>query len=111
MTSVSAEYALSARPRSHAVLGTFWEGRTKYLLGAICIALSAIMLAPLVLTVLSSFKSTMEQAAIPPTYFTHAISLDSYAKLWSYQDGLLVYLFNSAATATLAILFSLALTI
>ena len=69
------------------------------------------MLAPLVLTVLSSFKSTIEQAAIPPTYFTHEFSLDSYAKLWSYQDGLPVYLFNSAATAILAIVFSLALTI
>ena len=37
----------------------------------ICIAICAIMLAPLVLTVLASFKSTIEQAAIPPTYFTH----------------------------------------
>ena len=53
----------------------------------------------LVLTVLSSLKSTIEQAAVPPTYFTHALSLDSYAKLWSYQDGLPTYLFNSAATA------------
>ena len=38
----------------------------------------------------------MEQAAIPPTYFTHQLSLDSYAKLWSYQAGLPTYLFNSA---------------
>ena len=69
------------------------------------------MLAPLVLSVLASLKSTIEQAAIPPTYFTHELSLDSYAKLWSYQDGLPTYLFNSAATAVLAIVFSLALTI
>ena len=46
------------------------------------------MLAPLVMTVLSSFKSTIEQAAMPPTYFPSAFTLDSYAKLWSYQDGL-----------------------
>ena len=46
------------------------------------------MLAPLVLTVLASLKTTIEQAAIPPTYFTHKLSLDSYVKLWSYQDGL-----------------------
>jgi multiple sugar transport system permease protein len=60
---------------------------------------------------LASLKSTMEQAAIPPTYFPRQLSLNSYAKLWSYQDGLAVYLFNSAATAILAIAFSLALTI
>src|SRR4029453_17686571 len=52
-----------------------------------------------------------EQAAIPPTYFTHELSLESYAKLWSYQDGLLTYLFNSAGTAMLAIAFCLLLTI
>jgi multiple sugar transport system permease protein len=109
MTSVSAEYALHARPAVR--LSSLWESRTKYLAGALCIAICAVMLAPLVLTVLASFKSTIEQAAIPPTYFTHQLSLDSYAKLWSYQDGLPVYLFNSAATAILAIAFSLALTI
>ena len=111
MTSVSAGYSLQARPSSRVRAGTFWESRAKYLAGAICLAICAIMLAPLVLTVLASFKSTIEQAAIPPTYFTHQLSLDSYAKLWSYQDGLLVYLFNSAATAILAIVFSLVLTI
>ena len=69
------------------------------------------MLAPLVLSVMASLKSTVEAAAIPPTYFTHELSLDSYAKLWGYQDGLPTYLFNSAVTAVLAIAFSLALTI
>ena len=68
-------------------------------------------MAPLVLSVMASLKSTVEAAAIPPTYFTHGLSLDSYEKLWSYQDGLPTYLFNSAATAVLAIVFSLGLTI
>jgi multiple sugar transport system permease protein len=111
MISASADYTLQARPASRAWLWSLWDGRTKYLAGALCIAICIVMLAPLVLTVLASFKSTIEQAAIPPTYFTHQLSLNSYAKLWSYQDGLAVYLFNSAATATLAIAFSLALTI
>lgn len=110
---MSAEYTLAARPADSAagVLGRVWGGRTKYLVGAVCVALSVIMLAPLVLTVLASFKTTIEQAAVPPTYFTHELSLDSYTKLWNYQDGLPTYLFNSAATAILAILFSLGLTI
>ena len=111
MTSASASYTLQARPASRAWLWSLWDGRTKYLVGALCIAICVIMLAPLVLTMLASLKSTMEQAAMPPTYFPHQLSLNSYAKLWSYQDGLAVYLFNSAATAILAIAFSLALTI
>ena len=110
---MSAEYTLQgpASAVAQRAFGTSLEGRGKYLLGAICLAISAIMIAPLALTVIASFKSTIEQAAIPPTYFTHAISLDSYAQLWSYQDGLPRYLFNSAATAVLTILFSLGLTI
>jgi multiple sugar transport system permease protein len=74
-------------------------------------ALSAVMLAPLALTVISSFKNKVEQAAVPPLYLTWHPSLDSYAKLWGYQDGLPLHLFNSAATAFLAIAFSLGLTI
>ena len=72
---MSAEYTLVDRPAKSAaqgLVGQAWNGRTKYLVGAALIALSVIMLAPLVLTVLASLKSTTEQAAIPPTYFTHA---------------------------------------
>lgn len=87
------------------------EGRTKYVIGAICMAICAIMLAPLVLTVVASLKTTMEQAAVPPTWFPHELSLGSYVKLWNYQDGLPVYLFNSAATAFLTNAFCLVLTI
>jgi multiple sugar transport system permease protein len=111
---LDAELGLQPSPRTHtirAVVARAREGRAKYLAGATCIALCAIMLAPLVLSVMASLKSTMAAAAIPPTYFTHELSLDSYAKLWGYQDGLPTYLFNSAVTAVLAIAFSLALTI
>jgi multiple sugar transport system permease protein len=86
-------------------------GRAKYLLGAICIALSAVMLAPLVVSISASLKTTQEAAAIPPTYFTHQLSLDSYARLWSYQAGLPTYLINSGGVAFLTIAFCLLLTI
>jgi multiple sugar transport system permease protein len=111
---VNAGPALQGRPQTDTcrAIGTrAWEGRTKYLAGATCIALCVIMLAPLFLSVMASLKSMVEAAAIPPTYFTHELSLDSYAKLWSYQDGLPTYLLNSTVTAVLAIGFSLALTI
>jgi multiple sugar transport system permease protein len=83
----------------------------RYLLGAICLALSAIMLAPLVVSISASLKTTEEASAIPPTYFTHHLSLDSYHRLWSYQAGLPTYLFNSGAAAAMTILFCLLLTI
>ena len=80
-------------------------------LGAICLALCAIMLAPLVVSVSASLKTTEEAAAIPPTYFTHQLSLDSYQRLWSYQAGLPTYLLNSGGAALLTIVFCLLLTI
>jgi multiple sugar transport system permease protein len=85
--------------------------RTGYLAGAICIALCTIMLLPLVASVGASLKTTMEAAAVPPTYLPHALSLDSYQRLWSFQAGLPTYLGNSAGAALLTILFCLALTV
>ncbi|HET7716032.1 MAG TPA: carbohydrate ABC transporter permease [Bauldia sp.] len=110
---MSAEFTLNERASGglgRLVVGSL-AGRTKYLVGAVCVAICAVMLAPLLLTVLASFKTTVEAAAVPPTWVPHALSLDSYEKLWTYQDGLLVYLFNSAATAVLTIVFCLVLTI
>ena len=48
---------------------------------------------------------------MPPTYFPHGLSLDSYQRLWSYQAGLPTYFSNSLGAALLAIAFCLALTV
>ena len=55
-------------------------------------AICAIMLAPLVLSISASLKTASEAAAIPPTYFTHHLSFESYQRLWNYQAGLPTYL-------------------
>jgi multiple sugar transport system permease protein len=94
--------------RSAAQLG---DRRHGYLVAAACLALSTIMLLPLLASVLASLKTTTEAAAVPPTYIPHAFSLDSYERLWNFQAGLLTYLGNSAGAATLTILFCLALTV
>ena len=86
-------------------------GRTRYLIGAICLAICTIMLLPLVFSVLASVKPTVESAASPPTYFPHGLSFDSYTRLWHYQQGLPTYLLNSVGTAVLTIIFTLALTV
>ena len=110
---MSAGSVLAARETQggRSVLSRFWEGRNKYLLAAICLALCTLMLTPLVLSILASFKSTAEAAALPPVYVPSAITLDSYERLWTYQAGLPTYLLNSFGTAFLAIAFVLALTI
>jgi multiple sugar transport system permease protein len=87
------------------------ENRLRYLAGAICVAICAVMLAPLAVSISASLKTTQEAAAIPPTYLTHQISLDSYQRLWSYEAGLPTYLMNSGGTALLTIAFCLILTV
>jgi multiple sugar transport system permease protein len=86
-------------------------GRSRYLLGAVCITICTVMLLPLVMSVLASVKPTAEAAASPPTYLPHALSLDSYERLWTYQQGLPTYLANSLGTALLTITFTLVLTV
>jgi len=92
-------------------LATLWQGRWKYLAGAIMITLALVMLLPIYATVTASVKLPSEAAAIPPTYFPQTFSIESYAKLWDYQHGLPRYLFNSFATAFLAIIFTVCLTV
>jgi multiple sugar transport system permease protein len=111
---MSDDYALAMRgadSRAWRLAQLRTDDRTRYLIGAICLALCAIMLAPLVVSISASLKTTQEAAAIPPTYLTHQLSLDSYQRLWGYQAGLPTYLLNSAGTALLTIAFCLLLTI
>jgi multiple sugar transport system permease protein len=103
MTAVVAE---RTRSRSRVL-----AGRNRYLVGALCLAICALMVMPILFSITASVKTTAEAAAVPPTYFPHALSLDSYARLWSYQAGLPTYLWNSFGTAFLAIAFTLGLTI
>ena len=109
--SAGSVLAANQARRSRSLLARLWDGRTKYLLGAICLALSTIMLMPIVLTILASFKSTAEAAASPPVYLPSAITLDSYERLWGYQAGLPTYLGNSLGTALITIALVLGLTI
>jgi len=103
--------ATVALRRSRTVAARSRPRRAGYLLAALCVAICTVMLLPLVMSVLASVKPTAEAAASPPTYLPHALSLDSYERLWTYQQGLPTYLANSLGTALLAIAFTLLLTI
>jgi multiple sugar transport system permease protein len=99
------------RTRTIATRARVRVGRTGYLIGALCIAICTVMLLPLVMSVLASVKPTQEAAASPPTYLPHTLSLDSYQRLWTYQEGLPTYLANSLGAALLTIAFTLVLTV
>jgi multiple sugar transport system permease protein len=87
------------------------KGRARYLIGAVCIGICTVMLLPLVMSVFASVKPTAEAAAAPPTYVPHGLSLDSYRRLWTYQEGLPAYLANSLGTALFTIAITLLLTV
>jgi multiple sugar transport system permease protein len=95
--------------------GSFARGmrglRTKYLLGALLIFIAVVMLLPFFAALFHSIKSPGDSAALPPTFFPYSLSLRNYIKLWDYQAGLPVYLWNSAGTALLTIALTLALTV
>ena len=103
--------ATVALRRSRTVAARSRPRRAGYLLGALCVAISTVMLLPLLMSMLASVKPTAEAAASPPTYLPHDLSLDSYERLWTYQQGLPTYLANSLGTAMLSIAFTLVLTV
>jgi multiple sugar transport system permease protein len=84
--------------------------RHRYLVGAVCVAISTVMLLPLLASVLASVKPAEEAAETPPTYFPHGLSFDAYRRLWEYQEGLPTYLLNSLLTAVVTVAFTVFLT-
>jgi multiple sugar transport system permease protein len=88
-----------------------WSKRTKYLVGAVCLAICVVMLLPLVMSVLASLKTTEDAAAVPPIYAPTTVSFNSYERLWSFRDGLPQYLANSFGTALLTIAFTVGVTV
>jgi multiple sugar transport system permease protein len=110
MNDDSASFAYSA-PVTRRSFASARRDRRQFLVGAVCIAICAVMLAPLVLSISASLKTTSEAASIPPTYFTHQLSFESYQRLWRYQAGLPTYLENSGGAAFMTIAFCLLLTI
>jgi multiple sugar transport system permease protein len=83
---VSATVELSRTP-AVAARRRLGARRSRYLLGAVCVAISTVMLLPLVVSALASVKPTAEAAASPPTYLPHALSLDSYGRFLNSQLG------------------------
>jgi multiple sugar transport system permease protein len=95
--SVSAEPVGTSRP-------------LRYLLGALALAISAVMLAPLVLAFLGSLTPPFINIT-EPSYLPIQPGLENYLYLWQAGAGLPRYLFNSIAVALMAVGICLALSI
>jgi multiple sugar transport system permease protein len=78
-------------------------GRNFYLIAAICFVLMAIMLFPLVMSLLTSIKPPGEAAIWPPNYLPSRLSFGNYIEMYKYQAGLPLYLFNSFSVAFMTI--------
>jgi multiple sugar transport system permease protein len=61
----------------------------RYVVGAVCIAAIAVMLAPIALSLIASIKPASRGAAEPPSYLPHSLSLENYLKVFEFQAGLL----------------------
>ncbi len=84
---------------------------TGYLVSAIAVFVAALMLAPLVLSFLSSVKTPEQASATPPSYFPTSLSLENYDHVLHFGAGLGTYVGNSLGVAALAIIFSLLLAV
>lgn len=82
-----------------------------YLVGAICVTLITVMMAPLVMSLFASIKSPAEAQESPPSYLPHSFTLENYLKVFEYQAGFLTYLTNSLLVAALTIVLCLALAV
>src|SRR5205814_6842076 len=98
IATIAARYEFDGRPMAGGTILTLtrlWSRRSSTLIGAISIAVSTVMLAPLIVSTLASLKTTEEAAEVPPSYFPHILSFASYERLINYQAGLLTYVMNS----------------
>ncbi len=77
MNDDSIRFAGSRLEMTRSFAPNRYDDGRQFLLGAICVAICAVMLALLVVSISASFKTALEAAAIPPTYLTHHLSLES----------------------------------
>ena len=82
--------------------------RSAYLAVAACVAVMAIMAAPLVFSFFASIESATE-ASSAPHYLPQSFSLQNYLKVSGYQAGLATYVSNSTLVALMTIAACIAL--
>lgn len=112
MTALADNTAGLAAAGDRGVPRVAGEGRAlRYLIGAICVFVITVMLAPVLLSFFASIKPSAEARSTPPTYLPKSFSLESYLKVFDYQAGLWTYVSNSLLVAAITILLCLVLAV
>ena len=106
-----AEGTAVRRPAEYVARAAGESRPMGYLIGAVCVAISALMLAPLVLSLLASIKPPAEAHEVPPNYLPRGITFDNYLKVFDFQAGFATYLGNSLLVAALTIVLCLLLAV
>lgn len=75
----------------------------------LCLIFAFLFLAPIIWSVITSFKPAAEALAAPPTGLPSRISLDNYLKLDRYGAGIAQYVFNSVVVAFITVIGSVLL--
>ena len=110
MTTV-VEVAEQIETTEHVARAAGESRPVRYIVGAICVFVSAIMLAPIVFSFLASIKPAAEARESPPGYLPKGLRLENYLKVFDFQAGLWTYVSNSLWVASLTIVICLALAI
>ena len=98
-----------AAVREDRVVGT--SSGIRYLLAAIAVFISALMLAPIMLSLFASIKTKADASATPPSYLPNSFSLENYRNILDYQAGLWTYVGNSLLVAAIAIVMVIVLAV
>jgi multiple sugar transport system permease protein len=94
MTSTTTP-ALGNRPAYRREGGPVQRGLRATAFHVVSMVLAIAFLFPLIWAALNSIKSTDEANAQPPTWFPKSLSLENYAHLSSFDQGIGTYLLNT----------------
>jgi multiple sugar transport system permease protein len=112
MTTMADNIGALAKSGERGASAAVGEGRgLRYLIGAICVFVCAIMLAPVALSFLASIKTSADARQSPPTYLPETVSIENYFSVFNYQAGLWTYASNSMLVAAITIFLCLALAV
>lgn len=106
--STTAERRPKTAPESRVAGG---NGQLPYLVGAVAVFVAVLILSPLLLSFLASIKTPADASLVPPIYFPHELSLQSYTTVFHFGAGLATYVANSLSVAAFTIIFCLALSV
>jgi multiple sugar transport system permease protein len=112
MTALAENTADLVAAGDHGIPRVAGESRSiRYVVGAVCVFVATLMLAPVVLSFFASIKTAADARATPPTYLPYSFSLENYLKVFEFQAGLWTYASNSLLVAAFTIVLCLVLAV